>query len=299
MDWPIKKALVKRIFAAAKEGNLEMLRKNVSILPSVRDEKNGSASVLHTSACGGHLPCVDFISLAYPHMMRIQDNYGWIPLHVACGHGHLSVVSLLIERDPDTMGMSSPFGDTPLYFACYHGHLPIVSLLLDKAPLDLGILTTNTAFKKGAHTLLWGAVRSLHLDVTRVLLSLNPSPELRQTILNFDHVRPLGSQGQHAHSADEVRYAAFNQAISQLPIEEWRRQIWLQDEYLCVERACSTLEFDEDEEGKDESLCVLVVREVVLRHTRFIFQMNQRNGRAIPQESLRWNERKWYEKNPL
>ena len=75
-----RSALTKKLIEAARDGNLAVLREHVSELPSVRD--NGwNASVLHLSAQNGHLECVDFISLAHPRMMRMQNKVGWTPLN--------------------------------------------------------------------------------------------------------------------------------------------------------------------------------------------------------------------------
>ena len=85
----------RKLIEAGKDGNFAVLREHVSQLPSVRDN-DWNQSLLHWSARRGHFTCVDFISLAHPRMMRIQDKYGQTPLHYACIWGHLSVVSILI-----------------------------------------------------------------------------------------------------------------------------------------------------------------------------------------------------------
>ena len=64
MNHRMNSALMCKLIQAAEHGNLAVLRKHVSQLPSVRDSIN--QSVLHWSAEKGHLECVDFISLAHP-----------------------------------------------------------------------------------------------------------------------------------------------------------------------------------------------------------------------------------------
>ena len=225
MNHPANLALRKKLIEAAREGNLALLREHVSELPNARAYENGT--VLHFSAANGHLECLDFISLAHPPMMRMQDEFGWIPLHWACEEGHLSVVSLLIERDSHTMKMTDYERLTPLHMACSNDHLSIVSLLLEKCPdaeLSLSVRTND------GETLLQRASYFGQIEVSRLLLSMIPSPANQQDAL----------------SAAVFNRESFTAAISLLPVLEWQRQLGLQDEFLDVEITLSILEREEE-----------------------------------------------------
>ena len=297
---PVNSDLRNKLIDAANDGNLAVLREYVSELPSVRGHF-WNQSVLHLSAGKGHFECVDFISLAHPHMisMRMQDDGRSRrtpdPLHRACVNSHLSVVSLLIERDSHTMTMTHNDGGTPLHCACSNGHLSIVSLLLDKCldPALLMSVRNNDGKAPLQYASFFGKI-----EVARFLLSMIPSPANQQEALSAADIRTRES---------------FAAAISLIPVVEWQRQLGLQDEYLCVERTLILLAQQKDEQElqeqhqespilintTNESLCVLVLRAEVLRRTRFLFQLSQQNGRAIPQQSLEYHQRKWHLKFTL
>ena len=103
---------------------------------------------------------------------------------------------------------------------------------------------------------------------------------------------------------------------------EWQRQIGLQEEYMCVERVISVLlaeskfnlrphkALERDGDGMDSegggcttsSLCVLVLREEVLRHTHTIHIPNEstrRKSYTRPQHSLEWYQSVWYKEKQL
>ena len=298
MNAPVNSALTSKLLEAAKDGNLAVLREHVSELPNVRDYY-WNRSVLHLSAMNGHFECVDFISLAHPHMMRMQDKFERTPLQLACYEGHLSVVSLLIERDSHTMTMTNTNnGSTPLHVACFKGHLSIVSLLLEKCPDPELLMSVRT---NDGETPLQRASIFGQIKVSRLLVCMNPSP----------------ANQQEALSAVHFNRESFTAAISLLPVVEWQRQLGLQDEYLCVERAVIILQHQRDElelqeqqqqqlhespiliATSHEPLCVLVLRGEVLRRTRFLFQLSQQHDRGIHQQSLEFHQRKWHSKFPL
>ena len=132
-------------------------------------------------------------------------------------------------------------------------------------------------------------------ELCRYLLSMLPS---------VDH------QQQAIQAAGGPDADAFIRAISAIPVVEWQRQLGLQEEYLSVDRVLAMVvhlspthphiqqEGDQDEDDLSPPLCVLVLREEMLRQTRLLFQLSQLNDRAIPQRSLEWHERKWRKKNP-
>ena len=77
--------------------------------------------------------------------------------------------------------------------------------------------------------------------------------------------------------------SSLDRVVSQLPVSEWQRQIGLQDEHLCVERTLFFLEIEEQQcaatasimiDGSCLGVVLLVLREEVLRRTRFVFPFN-------------------------
>ena len=279
MNLGIDHDLAETLINGAKRGNLELLREYVSELPNVRDTSVHKATVLWWSVFYGHSECVDFISRAHPHMMQMRDNYlNFTPLHISCSYGQLSVGSLLIERFPEMIRMNTNHGQTPLHNACLHGHSSLVSLLVEKDPESMNV--TN----KYGFTPLQEAAKCENLEVTRTLLSMNPSLT--------SHREALEAVRIHTSEPDSYVYTV----ISRFPVVEWQRQLGLQEEYMCVERALFLLE---SSLTLSHSLCVMVLRGEVLRQTQFVFQQSQQHGREIPPHSLEWHRRKWLTKFPL
>ena len=159
-------------------------------------------------------------------------------------------------------------GRTALHMACSTGQLPAVLLLSES---DLHVIHMVDS---GGDTPIQLASREGHMDCVRALLSILPSTAAKQDALQVASSPKLRRQ------------------ITRIPLIDWQRQLGLQDEHLCVERALCV--FDD----ALDSLALLVLQHVVLRQTRFLFQLSQQHGRAIPERALEWHKRKWFGENP-
>ena len=79
-------------------------------------------------------------------------------------------------------------------------------------------------------------------------------------------------------------------------VSEWQRQLGLNEEHLYVNHALSVLLLSEvfEEDDCRWALFVLVLREEVLRRTRFTFQQSQLLcERPVPMCLLERQERNW------
>ena len=198
--------------------------------------------------------------------MTMTDNGVRIPLHFACSDGNISMVSLILGKCPDPevlMNVSDKDGRTPIQVAAYFGRI----------------------------------------EVIRLLISMNPSSERQQEALS---AVGTNSDDSHAYESSFTRNrAAIYTGISSLPVVEWQRQLGLQDEYLYVERTVLILDQQQYQQQQQatttnsESLCVLVLREEVLRRPQFLYRVSQQHDRAILPDSLQWHQRNWHEKFPL
>ena len=167
-------------------------------------------------------------------------------------------------------------GCTPLYSACVKSHFHVASYLVEQDP-ELMVLTDSV----GHNPLYFLALRG-EVQPVRTYLSMNPSVENQQTVLRLTIC---------------ANRESFGKEISQLPVFEWRRQVALQHEYLCVEHAVCTLV--EEEECQDLNtdqppLCLLVLRSEVLSADRLHSYFRQ-----VGRIAVEWHAKKIHRENPL
>ena len=182
------KDIKKDLLRAAKRGNVDLIRKVLSIFlvdinfmtkrntnPLMLAAKNNHKDVvyllldrgaepnmadqdgntpLHEAANEGHKDVVQLLLDGGAEPNR-ADQDGWTPLHDAADEGHKDVVQLLLDGGAEP-NMAEQSGDTPLHRASLEGHKVVVQLLLEKGAEPnmatlVGITPLSCAIERG-HT---------------------------------------------------------------------------------------------------------------------------------------------------
>lgn len=105
------------VHAAARGGNLEMLRDLLGDCGDVLAYRDAQGStILHTASGRGQIEVVKYL-IALFDISTFVDNQGNTALHVAAYRGHLAVVEVLIGASPSLTSLSNYYGDTFLHMA--------------------------------------------------------------------------------------------------------------------------------------------------------------------------------------
>ena len=280
----------------------------------VRVCQDDGASPLLIACQNGHPAIVSLLIEKDSELMRIPKTLGgFTPLYIACEYDHVDVVSLLIEKDSTLVRQTTKTGNSPMHIACEKGLVNVVSLLMNSPYTMECLLALNADGRSPIHSAsCWG-----HADVCRVLFLRDSSfilPNIMDNI--FDdagmNVISLAGSGGHIttvryllsmcpseeHQASAITYADSEyteQCISNIPVREWQRQCGLQGEYLQLEHTVSVLLLSEcppELQDEDDSLPVLLLREVLMRQTNLLFLQSERVAQ-LPIESLEYHRRKF------
>ena len=202
---------------------------------------------------------------------------------MACVNGQSSVVSAILDHDLFELARDTDRWVEFIRSAASAGHFHIVSLLLESDFLSID----DNQWCSKVIMCVYGKPLT---EVMRIMLSLRPSlPRQQEFVVSFEHWNPRSRPN-------------LLPLFSMFPVFEWERQIGLQDEILCLLRA---VKFFKDEKEKDPELeygwsfLTLVMEEIVVRQSGFLFALSQLFGREIPYRALEWHARRWHRTNPL
>lgn len=121
------------IFAAAKSGNLEAVKKFLQENPALLNAKTRQSDTpLHWAASCGHVEVVRFLLSKLPDV-NAKNITGSTPLHMACRISNKAIVELLLASKADVNARTE--GDeeddeTPLHIAVRKHNTEIAELLL-------------------------------------------------------------------------------------------------------------------------------------------------------------------------
>lgn len=109
--------LNRAVHAAARGGNLEMLRVLLANCSDVLVYKDAQGStVLHTASGRGQVEVVKDLVASFD-IITSADNQANTALHVAAYRGYLAVVEVLILASPSLASLTNKYGDTFLHMA--------------------------------------------------------------------------------------------------------------------------------------------------------------------------------------
>jgi ankyrin repeat protein len=149
------------LIVAARENNLPVVRRLLSVGADVNGKDNIGSTPLHGACCNGYLPVVNEL-LYHGADTEAKNNHGWTPLNFACCNGHVAVGIELLGHGAD-IDMEDNAGYTPLHYASSGGHVALVQALLSRGA---NIFATNYPGHLPIHYALSGG----HSAVSKCLL---------------------------------------------------------------------------------------------------------------------------------
>jgi len=136
------------IFAAAKSGNLEAVKKFLEATPALLNARTKVQDTpLHWAASCGHVAVVRFL-LGKNADVDAKNLTGSTPLHLACRMSYKAIVELLVAAKANVNAKrdgEEEENETPLHIAAQRGDTEIAELLLkNKADVNAKLTTDQT-----------------------------------------------------------------------------------------------------------------------------------------------------------
>jgi|GEM_PF-3293281 len=165
------------LITAAKEGDLDGLRKLLESGVPIDIQDSSGRTALHVAAAFGHKNVVQHL-LHQGAEVSSRDSSGSTPLLFAAWHGHGQIARLLLDsgaqpnegpESKDEAGRT--YTDLPLEVAAVHGDLDLVKALVEKGADVNAHGGLDNASIHGGRTALMAAAGNGHLDVVESLLS--------------------------------------------------------------------------------------------------------------------------------
>ena len=123
------------IWVAARDGNLEIVKKHIINGVDINAKDNEGDAPLHTAVAMGEEEIVKYL-ITNGASLNIKDNIGRTSLHWAAFGGSKEITELLIAKGADvnakTFNKTGISGVIPLHYAAYKGHKEIAELLIAK-----------------------------------------------------------------------------------------------------------------------------------------------------------------------
>ncbi len=104
------------IFSAAKEGNIEEVRRLVESGVDVNVKDNDGRTPLHFAAGLGYIEVVKYLISKGAYVNVKENAHGATPLHLAAEFGQIEVVKYLISKGAE-VNVKDNYGNTPLDYA--------------------------------------------------------------------------------------------------------------------------------------------------------------------------------------
>ncbi|TET37514.1 MAG: hypothetical protein E3J72_05615 [Planctomycetota bacterium] len=164
------KKTVDEMLAAAKEGDLEKLKKFLAAGVGMNSTDSWGFSAVHWAATGGQKSVVEFL-LAKGADINAKSNDGITPLQLAAMQGHLEVVDMLILKGADYK--IKGVGDlTAVHIAAFKGFTKVIARLID-AGADVNAKTSRGA--AALHLVSTGG----YIDIVKLLLEKGADVKLK------------------------------------------------------------------------------------------------------------------------
>ncbi|RWR72074.1 Ankyrin repeat [Cinnamomum micranthum f. kanehirae] len=193
--------------AAARGGNLEILKELLAECSDVMDYKDAQGStVLHAAAGRGQVEIVKDLVSSFDIITSI-DNQGNTALHVAAYRGHLSVVEALIHASPSSISLTNNSGDTFLHmviagfrtpgFRRVDRQIELMNQLVIGEVVNLQEII-NMKNNDGRTALHMAVIGNIHSNLVELLMSV---PSIELNIRDINGMTPLDILCQHPRSA--------------------------------------------------------------------------------------------------
>ncbi|KAH0450260.1 hypothetical protein IEQ34_020952 [Dendrobium chrysotoxum] len=185
------------VFAAAKGGNLEVLKELLMESLDVLDYRdNQGATILHASAGRGQVEVVKDLLETF-NIIESRDNRGNTALHIAAFRGHLPVVEALISASSSLSHLTNNDGDTFFHlvvasfqmsgFRCLDRQMEMVQQLISGNIVNVQNII-NIQNNIGRTALHVAVIGTLHSDLVELLMAI---PSIDINVPDINGMTPL------------------------------------------------------------------------------------------------------------
>ncbi|CAI9786895.1 unnamed protein product [Fraxinus pennsylvanica] len=157
----------KKLFDAARAGNVEVLVKFLDENPSILDDLrliSPSESLLHVATKARRLNFVHEVLKLDPEIAGELNNDGFRPLDIAVIMGALSIVKELLRANGELCRLQGKYRRTALHYASMKGRVDIIDELLSTCPDSIQDITYHR------ETSLHLSVKNYQFDAFRILI---------------------------------------------------------------------------------------------------------------------------------
>mmetsp|Transcript_16715 Transcript_16715/g.33789 ORF Transcript_16715/g.33789 Transcript_16715/m.33789 type:complete len:193 (-) Transcript_16715:322-900(-) len=126
-----------KILVAAKDGELEIVKKMLVQGADVESKCCDESTPLTCAVYNNHLPVARYLVEAAKANTNTQDAFGATPLMYAARNGYQDMVRYLVEEAKANVEARDAHGATALIRASHFGRLEIVKYLVEKAKANV------------------------------------------------------------------------------------------------------------------------------------------------------------------
>lgn len=124
--------VVKTIFDAVSQGDVDTLRANLNSDSSLANVKQNNETPLHRAAAKGDTTIAKLLLDSGADVNGLSEGWEWRPIVHAAWRNHLDMVKLLIEHGADV----TQRGGQPIHYAGQRGHKEICRILVKAGAID-------------------------------------------------------------------------------------------------------------------------------------------------------------------
>ncbi|KAI0492785.1 hypothetical protein KFK09_027061 [Dendrobium nobile] len=194
------------VFAAAKGGNLEVLKELMESLDVLDYRDNQGATILHASAGRGQVEVVKDLLKTF-NIIESRDNRGNTALHIAAFRGHLPVVDALISASSSLSHLKNNDGDTFFHlvvasfqmpgFRCLDRQMKLVQQLISGNIVKVQNII-NIQNNNGRTALHVAVIGTLHSELVELLMAI---PSIDINVQDINGMTPLDLLKRQVSSA--------------------------------------------------------------------------------------------------
>ena len=187
----------KEFFDAIKQGNLDKVKRLLSLKSSLIHERDNGLSPVMVAAYYRKTEIADFLT----------EKAGTLNIFEAAATGKINRIVRHLARDPMLVNAYSSDGFQPLGLACYFGHYETAEYLI-----KAGAVVNSPAQNSLGTSPIQSAAAAGHVKIVLLLLQNNANPNTREN----NGITPLHTAAQSGNS-QLIRLLLFNGADMTIP----------------------------------------------------------------------------------
>ena len=121
---------------ALKNDHFHVVQMIIEYVHEWYSKKDSGHTYMHTTAIGGDVAMLKFMTEQQNDDTNCRDNKGRTPLHLACKHGNFNILKYLTSKQ-HSIDLQDFKGLSPSHLASKHGQYNVVQYLVNEMKCDL------------------------------------------------------------------------------------------------------------------------------------------------------------------